>query len=255
MHCSSRLGATAEPRIVLRKRRGSRKSREPSRGFTERSVNARIWGCEMSALARGCAWCHISKMTTSLPSGRGRPSSVTPEIEDQVLTLLSEGRSLREICEDPSLPDRSTIMRHARRNPQFAALYQEAKRQGCEWLFDDALESALSATPVTAAAERLRWQARIHYAATLHPKKYGQRLVNEHSGPDGGPIALTAVSAPMAPREVRAYVEDMLAAAEDAAQLPRGAGTDAERLQVILQSGEITPELYAAIHDAPDDPA
>jgi hypothetical protein len=46
-------------------------------------------------------------------------------------------------------------------------------------------------SPVATARDRLRVDARKWVAAKLLPKKYGDRIQQEVSGPDGGPIAVS----------------------------------------------------------------
>ncbi len=180
---------------------------------------------------------------------RGRPSSVTPDVEERVLALLSEGMSLREIGQIEGMPDRSTILRLANRDPVFAARYAEAKKQGCDALFDDALEGALNATPATAQVERLKWDARRFHIAKLHPKKYGDKVITEHTGADGGAIALQAV-APMVHPQVAAGVRALLTQAETAAGLPPNDGADdATRLRAIMASdAPLHPDLYESLY-------
>jgi hypothetical protein len=46
---------------------------------------------------------------THRETGRGRPSAYTKEIGDEILFRLSEGESLKHICEDDHLPHQSTV--------------------------------------------------------------------------------------------------------------------------------------------------
>jgi hypothetical protein len=40
----------------------------------------------------------------------GRPSIYTPELAAEICTRLCDPRSLRSVCEDPDMPDRSTVL-------------------------------------------------------------------------------------------------------------------------------------------------
>ncbi|WP_431196787.1 hypothetical protein [Pseudomonas aeruginosa] len=41
----------------------------------------------------------------------GRPSDYTPEIAQAICMRIAEGESLRMICRDDSMPDKSTVLR------------------------------------------------------------------------------------------------------------------------------------------------
>jgi hypothetical protein len=59
------------------------------------------------------------------------PSTYTPEIADRILRGLSGGRSLRAICNDPTMPPPSTVLDWVREDRDgFAARYQEARELG-----------------------------------------------------------------------------------------------------------------------------
>jgi hypothetical protein len=58
---------------------------------------------------------------------RGRPSLFSLEIADRICLLILEDQSLRQICQDPNMPARSTIFRWLRRNKEFVRRYEIAK--------------------------------------------------------------------------------------------------------------------------------
>jgi transposase-like protein len=62
---------------------------------------------------------------------RGRQSSYTAELAQQVLDQLSSGRSLRAVCRDHGMPSLNTVLKWARDDREgFAARYREALRLG-----------------------------------------------------------------------------------------------------------------------------
>jgi transposase-like protein len=62
---------------------------------------------------------------------RGRQSSYTPELAQQVLDQLSSGRSLRAVCRDHGTPSLNTVLKWVRDDREgFAARYREAQRIG-----------------------------------------------------------------------------------------------------------------------------
>lgn len=88
----------------------------------------------------------------------------------------------------------------------FAAQYARARDAGLDTLADEVFEIADDGTNDYVEKEtkkgkeivfdgehvqrsRLRFDARRWYLSKLAPKKYGERVATEISGPDGGPIA------------------------------------------------------------------
>ncbi len=140
---------------------------------------------------------------------QGRPSEFTPEIADKICGLLAGGPSLLEICKnDETLPAESTVRSWALDNVQgFAAKYARARELGYLRMADEMLgiaddglndwmerrrengetESVVNHEHITRS--RLRFDARRWLLSKCLPKIYGDKL--EHTGPDGGPIAVT----------------------------------------------------------------
>lgn len=137
----------------------------------------------------------------------GRPSDYTPGVANIICGRLAEGESLRAICETEELPDKSTVFRWLSAHQDFRDQYARAREIQAETLVDEILEISddarndwmerngdegeavgwrLNAEHVQRS--RLRVDSRKWFASKVAPKKYGDRIQNEHSGPDGGPI-------------------------------------------------------------------
>jgi Bacteriophage Sf6, terminase small subunit-like len=183
------------------------------------------------------------------PPRKVRPTSITPEVADRLFTALRENPNLREVCQREDLPDKATVLRRRNQDPQFEAAYLAAKQAGLDELAEDALSDASNATPVTAAAERLRFDARRWYLSKLSPKKWGDKVVNEHTGAAGGPVILQAAAPPMVPHEVAAGIRALLSKAEVEMGLPPADDQpDGERVQRLLASGEVlSPDIYEVL--------
>jgi hypothetical protein len=184
----------------------------------------------------------------------GRPSELTDLAIDEILSGLCEGRSLREICESEHLPSRSTVFRRLHRDPAFQAAYQAARACGAEAMCDEAIAIAMEASPATANVARVQVDTIKRAASKFAPRRFGDRVAAELSGPGGSPLTLQAVAAPMVPREVAAGIKALLTSAEQAAGLPPGDGKpDEERLQAVLSSdAPVHPDLYEALHGCAD---
>lgn len=124
----------------------------------------------------------------------GRASEYTTEIGDIICERISEGQSLRKICDEDDMPNKATVFRWLAANKEFSDQYARARETQADTLFDEVLaiadqyDSAADAVnPDHINRARLRIDARKWMAGKLKPKKYGEKLELEH----GGQIALT----------------------------------------------------------------
>jgi hypothetical protein len=81
-----------------------------------------------------------------------------------------------------------TVWRWLDDRPEFASKYARARELQGDWMDEKILTVADACTPETAAADRVKIDAYKWRAAKLAPKKYGDKIQQEHAGPDGGPI-------------------------------------------------------------------
>ncbi len=99
------------------------------------------------------------------------------------LTLIARGRMPRSAAEDIGFTY-PTIQGHLRRNPEFSAAYAEARRRALEPIeevaYDKALEGDFNFVKMV-----LNNRA---------PEDWSDRKVVSHTGPNGGPIQVAAVS-------------------------------------------------------------
>lgn len=148
-----------------------------------------------------------------MPQGAGRPTLYTAEMAAEICRLIitadpQTGRpnSVRSICLREDMPHRDTVYGWLLVHKDFAALYGKAMELRADQMFDECLEIAddtsddkvvhemEAGAPVETvdrehiARSRLRIDTRKWMAGKMAPKKYGDRLVNEHVGKDGGPI-------------------------------------------------------------------
>lgn len=130
----------------------------------------------------------------------------SPELASRICLLIAEGQSLRSICKLEGMPVRATIHNWLLERPDFAAQYEVAQSLRADALFDECLEIADDASrdAVTKtrpdgstykgfdfdhiARSRLRVDTRKWVCGRMAPKKYGDRVLNEHGGIDGKPI-------------------------------------------------------------------
>jgi hypothetical protein len=120
---------------------------------------------------------------------------------ETICAQLAEGMSLREICRQDGVPDKSTVMRWLHSNAAFRDQYARAKEIGIEAIAEDILDIADDARNDwmerhNADGENAGWQfngeaarrsqiridSRKWLLSKLAPKKYGDRLDLNHSG-------------------------------------------------------------------------
>lgn len=117
----------------------------------------------------------------------------TPQLAEEVCKRLSLGESLRKICEDDHMPPPPTVRLWALDDREgFAARYAQARDLGLDAMADEVLGVADGPAEGNGDAirDRLRFDARRWYLSKLAPKRYGDRIAQEISGPDGGPVEI-----------------------------------------------------------------
>jgi len=119
----------------------------------------------------------------------GRPSSYTRQKAATICTRLSQGETLTAICNEPGMPDHSTVYRWLETHAEFREEYARARELQAHALAELALRDAETADDPQLA--RLRFDARRWFAGKVAPRAYGDKAALEVSGPGGGPIRLT----------------------------------------------------------------
>lgn len=143
----------------------------------------------------------------SEPRGRGRPCEYSQEKADEICIRMADGESLRSICRDEHMPDMSTVLRWLGRKEldHFRLQYAHAREVGLEQMAGEILEIADDTRLDTSynkqgdevannewiQRSKLRVDTRKWILSKLLPKKYGDRVINEHTGSDGGPIEIS----------------------------------------------------------------
>lgn len=124
---------------------------------------------------------------------KGRPTKYTQKLADEICDQIAEGKSLRTICVDESMPDKSQIFRWLRKNEDFRDQYARAKEEAVEAMIEDMIDIADDGTndymTITKGnhsynvedrevtnRSRLRVDTRKWIVSKLKPKKYGDKL-------------------------------------------------------------------------------
>lgn len=136
-------------------------------------------------------------------------STFTDEMADVICERISNGESLKGICEDADTPSKSTVFKWLADIPAFSDKYARAREMQADSIFDEILDIADDARNDWMKARgsdgeddryvlngehvqrmKLRIDARKWMAGKLRPKKYGDKVTNEITGADGGPVSV-----------------------------------------------------------------
>lgn len=137
----------------------------------------------------------------------GRPTIFTKKLGDVICVRVAEGESMRSVSRDENMPAMTTLFRWLRENTEFRQQYEIAKEESADVHAEDVIHISdhEASSPVivdgiplmidgkivyavdsaSVAHARLRVDARKWVASKLKPKKYGERVHNEHSGQIG----------------------------------------------------------------------
>lgn len=146
----------------------------------------------------------------------GRPSLYSDDLASLICERLASGESMRSISRDESMPSMATMFNWLRDKPQFLEQYERAKEESADALVEDMLDIAdnqveqplivdglpfqIDGKPVmvkdavSVNHARLRVDTRKWAASKLKPKKYGDKVVQEVTGKDGGAIEVSDMS-------------------------------------------------------------
>jgi transposase-like protein len=123
------------------------------------------------------------------------PTRYTPELVQTICDQLASGKSLRQICAAPDMPDRHTVRRWVVQYPEFREQYEAARLLWADELFEQIAELSAQARRIaeeaegkglnahaTVAALREEIRGLMWVCARLRPDKYGDRISAEVSG-------------------------------------------------------------------------
>jgi len=145
-----------------------------------------------------------------------RPSKKAQAVVDAICARLSEGVPLTVICRDEGMPAPRTVRDWMEGDPEVSAAIARAREEGEEVLAEECL--TIADTPMEGIVEKLaltdkgdlvvverrkedmlghrklQIETRLKLLAKFNPKRWGDKVQQELSGPGGGPIqTVTAV--------------------------------------------------------------
>ena len=163
-----------------------------------------------------CEAARPTRTKAAIAAAQGPANSYlyTEALADEICQRLAEGESLKSICRSKGMPSFATVIAWALdATHPFADRYARAREVGYRVLAEELLEISDNSKGDFAQSEdgrkavdhehiaraRLRVDTRKWMLAKMLPKIYGDRVLNEHVGKDGGPV------------EVKAQVDEFLA--------------------------------------------
>jgi len=143
----------------------------------------------------------MASKTTKPAQPLGRPSTFTQEIGDEICERLAEGEPLRQICRDDRMPAWRTVYAWKANDADFNARIGRAREAGFDAIAHECLEIADETGFDTIQGEngdrantewisrsKLRVETRLKLLSKWDPKRYGDKVTTELTGPDGGAV-------------------------------------------------------------------
>ncbi len=104
------------------------------------------------------------------------------EIINKVAEGMFQGLSLRKICQQEGMPNKSTILRWLEKDEELATIIARAREGQIEHYADLMLEKAEACSLEDVPKVKLEIDTIKWIASKLKPKKYGERTTHEHQG-------------------------------------------------------------------------
>ncbi len=127
----------------------------------------------------------------------GRPSTYTDEIGNEICQRIACGETLVNICKDAHTPAYITVLHWRTKLPEFGKMYARAREDQADTLADEIIAAVKEDCATdelgrvdngAVAAKRLMVDAMKWRAAKLGPKTYGEKIQQQVTGADGGPV-------------------------------------------------------------------
>lgn len=105
-----------------------------------------------------------------------------------ICEAVAEGQTIRQIAERLNCSAGHVLRLINEGGEEAAKQYARARDLAADLLEADIYTAAEACTPESAAADRVKIDALKWIAARRAPKRYSEKLLQEVSGPDGGPV-------------------------------------------------------------------
>lgn len=139
----------------------------------------------------------------------GRKSTFSTKVAADIVTRLAKGEPLTVICRDDGMPSDDTVRNWADADPAFARDIARAREAGFDAIALECLaiadETSLDdkwggengetrmANSEWITRSRLRVETRLKLLSKWDPKRYGEKIQQEHTAPEGPLMIVTGV--------------------------------------------------------------
>lgn len=113
--------------------------------------------------------------------------AATQEQITEICEQVANGKTLRQIAAQFGVTC-GAILQWIAADDDYAKQYARARDSAADLFETEIIEAAMAVGPETAAADRVKIDALKWVAARRAPKKYGDRVAQEISGPDGSAV-------------------------------------------------------------------
>lgn len=145
-----------------------------------------------------------TKKAAGVAASARKPKPRAPNadaIKTSICEQIARGIPLAEIARQPGMPKRQTVHDWMAADEDFAGRFARARDDGADAIAEQTLEivdqqperdQLGKIDPGWVAHQKLRAEHRLKLLAKWNPKKYGEKLVQEHTGANGGPIQVAS---------------------------------------------------------------
>lgn len=148
----------------------------------------------------------------------GRKTLYTEELAELICDRIASGETLLQICREEGMPSRITVLDWLKRYDSFLASYREARARQADHTYDSMVEMEKSVKDgeIDPQAARVILWSQQWRAARMSPSNYSEKVINEHTGKDGGAIQMqtTVLDAAAMSQEERDVLRALLQAAK-----------------------------------------
>lgn len=137
-----------------------------------------------------------TRKTAAHKGAESRPTIFDQALADEICDLIAGGSNLVRVCADPKFPTRSTVYNWFDANPAFFDRYARARKDRADWRSDRIDEvcqkveaGIIGSQEARVIIDALKWQA-----GKEDQGKYGEKVTNEHTGANGGPILTKSIT-------------------------------------------------------------
>lgn len=135
----------------------------------------------------------------------GRPTDYTIELASLICSKIASGEKVSDICLDDNMPAPSTVYLWLSKHSEFSEQYARAQADRTHAMAEEIMDisddgrndwmernhgedKAWVTNGEALQRSRLRVDTRKWLMSKMAPKKYGDKVTNVHSDPDGNPI-------------------------------------------------------------------